>query len=182
VVKEIGDVKELDLEDIKYIIHREGDVITIAELIEELHRRGMSQREIAEALGWSAQKVNYILRLTGLPEEVKRLYREGKLSKSALYKLARLPPERAVEAARRAAEGELRVEEVERMVREEVYLPSLDEAVERSFTPPTCAAEVVSEILARLEAVIDGAPPEAWPHLEIAREALARALEILKQR
>jgi len=180
-VKEVGDVKELDLEDIIYVIHREGDALTIAELVKELAERGLTQREIAELLGWSTQKVNYVLRLNNLPSDVKQLYREGKLSKSALYKLVRLPPEKASEVAHRVAEGEAKVEEVERIVREEIYLPSLEEAVERAFTPPSCAADTVSELLARLEAVIQDVPEPAKSHLARAREELAKALEILKK-
>src|SRR5262245_54648459 len=88
---------------------------------------GHSQSELAQIIGKSRSHVANMLRLLALPDEVKGLVRDGKLSAGHARALLSLKDAHA--AARRIVAQDLTVRDVERMVQEEA------EAEGESATP-----------------------------------------------
>lgn len=105
-------VENLQRADLNAIEEAEG----YQQLITEF---GLTQQEVADAVGKDRSTVANLLRLLALPASVRRLIQDGKLSAGHGRALLALPNERAIqELARHAAEEQLSVREVERRVRD----------------------------------------------------------------
>jgi ParB family chromosome partitioning protein len=117
---------------------------------------GMTQEEIAGRLHISRSKVANALRMSGLPEEVKELVREGKLDGSKAKAIAGLEnPMEQIRLARQAAEGGLNAREVERAVsgnrkaagaggrekRKDIAVESLEERLRHYFGSKVTVAD-----------------------------------------
>jgi ParB family transcriptional regulator, chromosome partitioning protein len=117
---------------------------------------GHSQGELAQIIGKSRSHVANTLRLLALPEEIKDLMREGKLS--AGHGRALLSLKDAHTAARRIVAHDLSVRDVERMVQEEVdgNTPEQHPAKAKSKSPDHLALEKrVSEALGLTVGITD---------------------------
>ena len=119
VVREIDDealltqalIENLQREDLNPIDEAQG----YQRLAQEF---GLSQQQIADAVGKDRSTVANLLRLLGLPDDVQHLVRGGQLSVGHARALLALPPERSIsETARLVVERELTVREVERLAR-----------------------------------------------------------------
>lgn len=93
---------------------------------------GLTQEEIASAVGKDRSTVANMLRLLRLPASVRRLLGGGKLAMGHARALLAVPdPMRAAELARQAVKGGWSVREVERHVRKEVSGTSSTAATKR---------------------------------------------------
>ncbi|MDG4556823.1 MAG: ParB/RepB/Spo0J family partition protein [Candidatus Contendobacter sp.] len=81
-----------------------------------VEEHGFSQTELAEAIGQNVKTVNRVLRLLKLPESVRELIERGALTAKHGELLLGLPDARQLELARRAAEQEWSVRELERQI------------------------------------------------------------------
>jgi ParB family chromosome partitioning protein len=119
IVREIDDqtlltlalVENLQREDLNPIEEAEGYQRLIAEF-------GLTQQQVADAVGKDRSTVTNMLRLLGLPASVRRLVQEGQLMHGHARALLGLSNERAMsELAREVMTQGLSVREVERRVR-----------------------------------------------------------------
>lgn len=98
-------------------LQREGlSVLEEAEGYKALQEKfGLTQADVARAVGKTRSAVTNTLRLLGLPPSVRRLLEEGKLAMGhARALLGVADPVRAADLARRASDGKWSVREVER--------------------------------------------------------------------
>jgi ParB family chromosome partitioning protein len=102
-------IENLQREDLNPLEEAAG----VRRLIEEF---GMTHAEAAEALGRSRVAVTNALRLLELAPPVQELLREGKLDMGHARALLGLAPLKQLEIARRAAEKQLSVRQVEHLV------------------------------------------------------------------
>lgn len=75
---------------------------------------GWSPSELAAALAVSNTEVSRVMAIGKLTDEERQLVREGKISKSAAYALARVGSEQRAALARKAAAGEITRDELNR--------------------------------------------------------------------
>jgi len=102
-------------------LQREGlSVLEEAEGYKALQEQfGLTQTEVARAVGKTRSVITNTLRLLGLPPSVRRLLEEGKIAMGHARALLTVPdPVRAADLARRAAEAKWSVREVERRASE----------------------------------------------------------------
>lgn len=90
---------------------RDSDAVTKAETMMRMLDVGKTEGEVAAQFRVSTQTVTQYLSLLGLPDEVKKMVREGRLSVSSAVGVAKLAPEEIAKAAKNlvAAAGEGRV-------------------------------------------------------------------------
>ncbi len=95
------------------------NAIEEAEAFERMHREfGLSHQEIGERIGKSRSAVSNRLRLLGLPEEVRSMIRQGRLSAGQARPLLGLASDRErVRMARRAVEEGLNARQLEAATR-----------------------------------------------------------------
>lgn len=89
--------------------------IALQRLIEEL---GMTHQQVAEAIGKSRASVTNLLRLLGLPAEVKTMLEKGLLEMGHARTLLTLPEAQQLEAAQIVMTRNLSVRETEQLVRD----------------------------------------------------------------
>lgn len=77
-----------------------------------------TQEQVAERLGRSRPAIANALRLLSLPDSVKALVREGKLTAGHARAILTFPPERRETMARRAADEELSVRALEKLAQD----------------------------------------------------------------
>lgn len=119
VVRDVDDRAMLVLALVENLQRSELSPLEEAEGYRQLMEQfGLSQREVAERVGKDRSTVANALRLLGLPDGVRRLLSEGKLTAGHARALLGLGDERLMLAlAREAAEKGLSVREVEERVR-----------------------------------------------------------------
>lgn len=117
VVRDIDDVALLTLTLIENLQREDLNPMDEAHGYQRLAQEfGLSQQQIADAVGKDRSTVANLLRLLGLPDDVQHLVRDGRLSVGHARALLALPPERSIsETARQVVERKLTVREVERL-------------------------------------------------------------------
>ncbi len=109
---------------------------------------GLTQSEVAEAVGKSRPTVANLLRLLGLPGGVRRLLEEGRLTMGHARALLSLEhPGRMIDLARRAAEEGWSVREVERRCRTKTEQTAARPAPADGPTPRPHAERAVEDAL-----------------------------------
>ncbi len=83
----------------------------------------LTQQQVAEAVGKSRATITNLLRLIGLPEEIKTLLSHGDLEMGHARALLGLPAERQVEGARHVVAHGLTVRQTEALVRQWTHAP-----------------------------------------------------------
>lgn len=133
VVRDIDDEALLTLALIENLQREDLNPMDEAQGYQRLAQEfGLSQQQIADAVGKDRSTVANLLRLLGLPDDVQHLVRDGQLSVGHARALLALPPERSVsEAARHVVERKLTVREVERLA----------QAAQGEAKPPTPRAQ-----------------------------------------
>ncbi len=93
---------------------------SLARLIAEFK---LTHQQAADAVGRSRASVSNLLRLLDLPEEIRELLDQGRLEMGHARALLTLPEARAIALARKAADDEWTVRELEEAVRNATELP-----------------------------------------------------------
>ena len=95
--REIGTVKEIDVEQLRFIYHRSGNPAEEALMLKELMDKGMSQRDVAKLLGVNHAHVSRRLKLLTLSDALFQRVLKGEIKARTGYQLARLPKEKQAE-------------------------------------------------------------------------------------
>jgi len=118
LVREVPDETAIALALIENIQREDLNPIEEAVALQRLQEEfSLTQQQVAEAVGKSRASVANLLRLTGLPEEVKTLLAHGDLEMGHARALLGLPAERQGEGARRVVADSLNVRQTEALVR-----------------------------------------------------------------
>jgi len=92
-VREIGEAKDIKIEQIIWRFHKEGEPWEKAELIGKLRELGMKEKEIGKKLGLPQYEVSRYLRLLNLTPKLFKALKEGKIARITAYELSKLPQE-----------------------------------------------------------------------------------------
>ncbi|HYH46101.1 MAG TPA: ParB/RepB/Spo0J family partition protein [Thermoanaerobaculia bacterium] len=132
VVREVVDDRErLELALVENLQRSDLNPVEEAEAYQALQESfGLSQDEVATRVGKARPTVANALRLLRLPDEVRELLREGRLTAGQARPLLALKPQEQIELARRAAAQGLSAREIERLV-------SLGVTPRQAAKPPT---------------------------------------------
>ena len=129
LVREVPDEAAIAMALIENIQREDLNPIEEAIALQRLQQEfQLTQQQVAEAVGKSRVTITNLLRLIGLPEEIKTLLSHGDLEMGHARALLGLPLERQVEGARHVVARGLTVRQTEALVRH--WLNSKEKAVE----------------------------------------------------
>ncbi len=118
LVREVSDEAAIAMALIENIQREDLNPIEEAVALQRLQKEfELTQQEVANAVGKSRASVANLLRLTGLPDEVKTLLAHGDLEMGHARAILGLPAEHQVEAARHVVAKALTVRQTEALVR-----------------------------------------------------------------
>jgi len=119
IVREVPDDAAIAMALIENIQREDLNPIEEAIALQRLQQEfQLTQQQVAEAVGKSRVSISNLLRLIGLPEEVKTLLAHGDLEMGHARALLGLPAERQVEGARHVVARGLTVRQTEALVRQ----------------------------------------------------------------
>ena len=119
LVREVPDEAAIAMALIENIQREDLSPIEEAVALQRLQQEfQLTQQQVAEAVGKSRVTITNLLRLIGLPEEVKTLLAHGDLEMGHARALLGLPLERQVEGARHVVARGLTVRQTEALVRQ----------------------------------------------------------------
>jgi len=95
--REIGSVKEIDIEQMRVIFHKSGNPAEIALMLKDLMNRGLNQTGISKLLEVNQAQVSRFLKLLSLTPKLFERVLAGEIKARTGYQLARLPKEKQVE-------------------------------------------------------------------------------------
>ncbi|MDH4583966.1 ParB/RepB/Spo0J family partition protein [Pseudomonas sp. BN415] len=129
MVREVPDEAAIAMALIENIQREDLNPIEEAIALQRLQQEfQLTQQQVAEAVGKSRVTITNLLRLIGLPEEIKTLLSHGDLEMGHARALLGLPLERQVEGARHVVARGLTVRQAEALVRQ--WLNATEKAVE----------------------------------------------------
>ncbi|AYF89346.1 ParB/RepB/Spo0J family partition protein [Pseudomonas sp. JS3066] len=129
MVREVPDEAAIAMALIENIQREDLNPIEEAIALQRLQQEfQLTQQQVAEAVGKSRVTITNLLRLIGLPEEIKTLLSHGDLEMGHARALLGLPLERQVEGARHVVARGLTVRQTEALVRQ--WMNSKEKAVE----------------------------------------------------
>src|SRR5690554_6453873 len=118
LVRDVSDEAAIAMALIENIQREDLNPIEEAVALQRLKKEfELTQQEVANAVGKSRASVANLLRLTGLPDEVKTLLAHGDLEMGHARAILGLPAEHQVEAARHVVAKALTVRQTEALVR-----------------------------------------------------------------
>ena len=119
VIREVTDQQAMELALIENLQREDLDPMEQAEGFQQLLTRcGLTQEQAAQRLGISRSSLANSLRLLSLPESVRQLVKEGKLSSGHCKVILGLPtPDLMEQAAALVVEGQLNVRQTETLVK-----------------------------------------------------------------
>jgi len=146
VVRRAGDEQMLELALIENIHRSDLNPIERGRAYQSYMRRfSLTQAEAAQRLGEDRSVVANYLRLLDLPDEIKRMLIDGRLSMGHARAILSLPTdELRRKLANRALAGRLSVRDIERLVRR--YLAGSDEKKRPARTKPAHISELESKL------------------------------------
>lgn len=146
VVRSAGDEQMLELALVENIHRSDLNPIERARAYQSYIRRfSLTQAEAAQRLGEDRSVLANYLRLLDLPEEIKRMLVDGRLSMGHARAILSVPTdELRRKLANRALAGRLSVRDIERLVRR--YLAGDDEKKRPARTKPAHIAELESKL------------------------------------
>ncbi|EWC42322.1 ParB/RepB/Spo0J family partition protein [Pseudomonas stutzeri] len=119
LVREVADEAAIAMALIENIQREDLSPIEEAVALQRLQQEfQLTQQQVADAVGKSRVAVSNLLRLIGLPEEIKTLLSHGDLEMGHARALLGLPAERQVEGARHVVARGLTVRQTEALVRQ----------------------------------------------------------------
>ncbi|WP_342244699.1 ParB/RepB/Spo0J family partition protein [Pseudomonas sp. OTU5201] len=129
MVREVPDEAAIAMALIENIQREDLNPIEEAIALQRLQQEfQLTQQQVAEAVGKSRVTITNLLRLIGLPEEIKTLLSHGDLEMGHARALLGLPLERQVEGARHVVARGLTVRQTEALVRQ--WLNATEKTVE----------------------------------------------------
>ncbi len=129
MVREVPDEAAIAMALIENIQREDLNPIEEAIALQRLQQEfQLTQQQVAEAVGKSRVTITNLLRLIGLPEEIKTLLSHGDLEMGHARALLGLPLERQVEGARHVVARGLTVRQTEALVRQ--WMHSKEKSVE----------------------------------------------------
>lgn len=135
MVREVPDEAAIAMALIENIQREDLNPIEEAIALQRLQQEfQLTQQQVAEAVGKSRVTITNLLRLIGLPEEIKTLLSHGDLEMGHARALLGLPLERQVEGARHVVARGLTVRQTEALVRH--WLSSKEKVVESVKSDP----------------------------------------------
>ncbi len=135
MVREVPDEAAIAMALIENIQREDLNPIEEAVALQRLQQEfQLTQQQVAEAVGKSRVTITNLLRLIGLPEEIKTLLAHGDLEMGHARALLGLPLERQVEGARHVVARGLTVRQTEALVRQ--WLNVKDKPVEAAKSDP----------------------------------------------
>ena len=125
LVREVSDEAAMAMALIENIQRENLNPVEEAGALQRLQQEfHLTQQQIAEAVGKSRATIANLLRLTGLPEEIKTLLAHGDLEMGHARALLGLPATRQIEGARQVVARELNVRQTEALVRHWLETPA----------------------------------------------------------
>ncbi len=119
LVRDVPDEAAIAMALIENIQREDLNPIEEAAALQRLQQEfQLTQQQVAEAVGKSRATITNLLRLIGLPEEIKTLLSHGDLEMGHARALLGLPAERQVEGARHVVAHGLTVRQTEALVRQ----------------------------------------------------------------
>ncbi|QLF93534.1 ParB/RepB/Spo0J family partition protein [Pseudomonas sp. ABC1] len=119
LVREVPDEAAIAMALIENIQREDLNPIEEAQALQRLQQEfQLTQQQVADAVGKSRVTISNLLRLIGLPEEIKTLLSHGDLEMGHARALLGLPLERQVEGARHVVARALTVRQTEALVRQ----------------------------------------------------------------
>src|SRR5690606_12904602 len=135
MVRDIPDEAAIAMALIENIQREDLNPIEEAMALQRLQQEfQLTQQQVADAVGKSRVSISNLLRLIGLPEEIKTLLSHGDLEMGHARALLGLPAERQVEGARHVVARALTVRQTEALVRQ--WLNQPDRAPEPQQADP----------------------------------------------
>ncbi|BAU77381.1 ParB/RepB/Spo0J family partition protein [Metapseudomonas furukawaii] len=135
MVREVPDEAAIAMALIENIQREDLNPIEEAVALQRLQQEfQLTQQQVAEAVGKSRVTITNLLRLIGLPEEIKTLLAHGDLEMGHARALLGLPLERQVECARHVVARGLTVRQTEALVRQ--WLNVKEKPVEAAKSDP----------------------------------------------
>ncbi len=146
IVRRAGDEQMLELALVENIHRTDLNAIERARAYQSYIRRfSFTQAEAAQRLGEDRSVVANYLRLLDLPDEIKKMLIDGRLSMGHARAILSVPTdELRRKLANRALAGRLSVRDIERLVRR--YLDGGDEKKRTARTKPAHIAELESKL------------------------------------
>ena len=124
LVRDVPDEAAIAMALIENIQREDLNPIEEAAALQRLQQEfQLTQQQVAEAVGKSRATITNLLRLIGLPEEIKTLLSHGDLEMGHARALLGLPAERQVEGARHVVAHGLTVRQTEALVRQWTHAP-----------------------------------------------------------
>jgi ParB family transcriptional regulator, chromosome partitioning protein len=119
IVRAADDRESLEVAIIENLQRENLDPLEEAMGVQHLmEAHDFTQEQVAQRLGRSRPAIANALRLLSLPDSVKQLVRDGKLSAAHARTVLSFPPERREAMARRAADEQLSVRALERLAQD----------------------------------------------------------------
>lgn len=135
MVRELPDEAAIAMALIENIQREDLNPIDEAVALQRLQQEfQLTQQQVAEAVGKSRVTITNLLRLIGLPEEIKTLLSHGDLEMGHARALLGLPAEQQVEGARHVVARGLTVRQTEALVRQ--WLSGKEKPVVEAKTDP----------------------------------------------
>ncbi|WP_369958433.1 ParB/RepB/Spo0J family partition protein [Pseudomonas benzenivorans] len=135
MVRELPDEAAIAMALIENIQREDLNPIEEAVALQRLQQEfQLTQQQVAEAVGKSRATITNLLRLIGLPEEIKTLLAHGDLEMGHARALLGLPAEQQVEGARHVVARGLTVRQTEALVRQ--WLNAKEKPVEKVKPDP----------------------------------------------
>jgi ParB family chromosome partitioning protein len=135
MVRELPDEAAIAMALIENIQREDLNPIDEAVALQRLQQEfQLTQQQVAEAVGKSRVTITNLLRLIGLPDEIKTLLSHGDLEMGHARALLGLPAEQQVEGARHVVARGLTVRQTEALVRQ--WLSGKDKPVVAAKTDP----------------------------------------------
>ena len=134
IIKELSDSETAQLALIENIQREDLNPIEEASAYKELMEKyDMTQEELSKAVGKSRPAISNAVRLLNMPDEVQKLLKNGELSAGQAKAIAAAETdEEMIELAKKAANGQLTVRAIEKLIAAKAEEDGIEEKAEES--------------------------------------------------